>query len=116
MCYKNGTNPYPAIDSMRLPNKMSISLNGGLVNGKRSMGTFYINNRLICKYRRTLAVPAESKQYMRSLEAPNYAVWGNSEAITPNGVPGRHMVQDITERFAEPMKTDLRFVAVSFFT
>ena len=114
MCYKNGSNL--VVDSMRLPDKMKMGLNGGLVNGTRSMGILYKDNRIICKYRRTFTVPAESEQYMRSLEAPKFAVWGNSEALTGNGEPGQHMGPGSNERFAEEMQTDLRFVAVSFFT
>ena len=98
---------------MRLPGR-NISLNGGLVNGTISMGISYINNRLICKYRRTLTVPAGSEQYMRSLETLTFPVWGNSDNIAPNGQPGRHMGPGSGERLAEEMQSNLRFVVIFF--
>ena len=84
------------------------------MNGTMSMGISYTNNRLICKYRRKLSVPAGSEGFMASLETNLFAIWGTSANIDNAGnKPASHMPQDLNERRAEDRR-NLRFTAVSF--
>ena len=84
------------------------------MNGTMSMGISYTNNRLICKYRRKLSVPAGSEGFMASLETNLFAIWGTSANIDKAGnKPASHELRDQNERRPEG-RTNLTFIPVSF--
>ena len=107
ICYKNGSNLI--IDSFKAPAR-NIQLNGGLVNGNTLLSISNGNNRLICKYRRMVAVPSGSSDYMASLETSKYAIWGTSNN-TNSGTPAQHEANANERGFSQERTT---LLAVSF--
>ena len=75
-----------------------------IMNGTTVTNRLYMNNKLYCSYRRKLAVPSGSEDYMTDLRTDSsYPMW----AAGP--LNGQGMIQQHTVRIAPPVKLDIRF-------
>ena len=75
-----------------------------IMNGTTVINSLYMNGKLYCSYRRKLAVPSGSENYMTDLRTNNsYPMW----AAGPLNEQG--MIRQHTVRITPPMKLDIRF-------
>ena len=77
-----------------------------IINGTTVIDKTYMNNKLYCSYRRKLAVPLGSEDYMFDLRTNNsYPIWAAGQ-LNQQGMIAQHNI-----RIAPPMILDVRFQA-----
>ena len=75
-----------------------------IINGITVIDATYMNNKLYCSYRRKLAVPLGSEDYMFDLRTNNsYPMWA-AGPLNPQGMIAQHDI-----RIKPPMILDVRF-------
>ena len=104
-CYKPD-NKSSVIDSFRTsgpPRTRGAVLASNLSSGIRVLSLHYIDNRLLCRYRRMLSA---SGDFMADLTTHKFAIWAYGNG---NGGPSRHNME---ERGASASAINLRFKVI----
>ena len=81
----------------------STPMMADIMNGTTVTNMSYMSNKLYCSYRRKLAVPSGSGDYMFDLTTNSYPMWAAGPLNAQGGI-ARHDI-----RIAPPMILDVRF-------